>query len=296
MKDWKSILLATSSFIDNEYLDLYIKLIASSHEVVSYMEKHHVIPVAYYKYKYDIDTRKHRREANKYANADPDNACVLLSFADHCKAHWLLIKCTTTELSAASSAAFFRQIAGLRCIDNKFFKKQHSRIYDIGLTKEEYTWLQHQAEEAKLNAAHYITWTPEQDEWLRQNRYLYTAKQCADILDKTEKAILCRSTALGLKKIWYTDEENAEFISYSETHTADECAIQFKTSKHNVIKRWRDLGFSKTFKWTTEMDIWLRENDDKYTVAEIAEHFGTTKTVIMGRRWKLGITKWERTK
>lgn len=296
MKDWKSILLATGSFIDNEYLDLYIKLITSSHEVVSYMEKHHVIPVAYYKHKYNIDTRTHRREADKYANADVDNACVLLSFANHCKAHWLLIKCTTAELSASNAAAFFRQIAGLRCIDNKIFRKQHSRIYDTGLTKEEYTWLQRHAEEARLNAARCITWTPEQDDWLKQNRPKHTAKYCAEYLDKTEKAVLCRCTQLGIKREWQSEEENAKLLEYSKTHTAQECADYFGVSKHLIIKRWRELGFSKTFKWDAEKDTWLRENDSKYTVAELAEQLGTTKTVIMGRRWKLGITKWERTK
>lgn len=294
MKDWKSILLATGSFIDNTYLCEYIDLITKQHDVSSYMEKHHVIPVAYYKYKYDVDTRKHRHEAERYANADPSNMLVLLSFAEHCKAHWLLFKCTTDKLALANSAAFFKQISILERINNKIFLNKKTRIIDVGLTDQEYEQLQQYALEVK--AAGNLFWSSDQDEWLRQNRYLYTAKQCAEHLGKTEKAVLCRCNKLGLKKVWYTEEDNAQLLEYSRTHTAKECAEYFGTSEPNIIKRWRDLGFSKTFKWDDEKDNWLRENDSKYTVAELAEKLGTTKTTIMGRRWTLGITRWERTK
>lgn len=294
MRDWKSILLATDTFIANEYLDAYISLISMQHETLPYMEKHHIIPVAYYKHKYNIDTRKHRREATKYANADPQNDVVLLSFADHCKAHWLLIKCTVGPLSTANAIAFFRQIAGLRCIDDKILRQQHKRIFDTGLTKNEYEWLQQQAIEVKANTKYNTTWTPEQDEWLKQNRPKHTAKYCAGYLGKTENAILCRSTFLGIKRQWQSEEENARLLEYSKTHTAQECADYFGVSKHLIIKRWKELGFSKTFKWNEKKDNWLRENDSKYTVAELAEKLGTTKTTVMGRRWTLGITRWDR--
>ena len=293
MKDWKSILLSTGSFIDNDYLYNYIDLITKPNDVFPYMERHHVIPVAYYKHKYNIDTRKHRHEAERYANADDQNTVVLLSFANHCKAHWLLAKCTIDKLAIANATAFLKQISALKRINEKIFLNRKNHVVEVGLTDSEYELLQQYILEVKSDSSN-LFWSLEQDEWLRQNRYSYTAKQCAEILDKTEKAILCRCNKLGLKKVWYTDDENAEFLKYSETHTAKECAIYFETSEHNIIKRWRDLGFSKTFKWTDEMDTWLRENDGKYTVAEIAEHFGTTKTVIMGRRWKLGITRYDR--
>lgn len=291
MKDWKTILLATGSFIDNNYLDDYISLINKPHEIFPYMENHHVIPVAYYKHKYNIDTHKHRREATRYANADIQNEQILLSFADHCKAHWLLFKCTTGQLAIANSVAFFRQTAGLRCIDEKIFRKQRDRIFDTGLTKSEYDWLQQQATEVKTNLKYTITWTPEQDEWLKQNRPKYTAKYCAEYLGKTEKAVLCRCTQLGIKRKWQSEEENTKLLEYSKNHTARECAEYFGVSEHLIIKRWRELGFSKNFKWTEDKDKWLRENDPKYSFDELAEILGTTKPSIMNRRCVLGITR-----
>lgn len=293
MYNWKSILLATGSFIDNEYLAAYIELIDSFHEVTSYMENHHIIPVAYYKQKYNVDTSKHRREAVRYANNDPDNKLVLLSFADHCKAHWLLTKCTVEELATSSATAFLRQIAGLKYINEKLFLNKNHHIVEVGLTTNEYEILQQQVHDIKTNNERF--WSSEQDDWLRQNRCQYTAKYCAEYLGKTEKAVLCRCTALGIKRIWHTEASDAELLEYSKTHTAKECAEYFGVSKALIAKRWRELGFSKTFKWDAEKDNWLRENDNKYTVAEMAEKLGTTKTTIMGRRWTLGITRWDRT-
>lgn len=292
MKDWKSILLATDNFIDNEYLDQYIALICATHTITSYMEKHHVIPVAYYKRKHNITEDKYGHKARQLADADTLNEMVLLSFACHCKAHWLLTKCTTEELSTSSAIAFMRQIGCLKHLDAKVFLNKWDRIIDVGLTDEEYQVLQQYIEDIKNSSSRF--WSPEQDSWLKQNRYSYTVKQCAEVLGKTESAVRSRCKVLKLQKVWHTEEENAEFLKYSETHTAQECADHFGMSKHNVVKRWRDLGFSKTFKWTEEMDSWLRENDTKYTVAELAEQLGTTKTIVMGRRWKLGITRWER--
>ena len=295
MQNLKSILLATGKFIDNKYLDLYIELVSTPRKVVSYMENHHIIPVAYYKHKYNIDTRKHRHEAERYANADYHNTIVALSFADHCKAHWLLSKCTTEKLARASSIAFIRLASGLKCVDERFFINKKHHIVDVGLTDAEYELLQQYVSE--LRATNSRFWSLEQDNWLKQNRHSYTVKECAKYLGKSENAVLTRCNILNIpKKIWYTEAENTELLAYSVNHTAKECAERFGTSKHNIIKRWRDLGFSKTFKWTEEQDNWLRENDSRYTVAELAEKLGTTKTTVMGRRWTLGITRWERTK
>lgn len=293
MKDWKSILLETDYFVNNEYLDLYIELVSCEHKTASYMEKHHIIPVSYYKNKYNIANDKQRHAAERQANADPQNEIVILSFAEHCKAHWLLAKCTIEPLATANAVAVMRQTAGIQSVDNKvFFRKNTRSIIEVGLTEEEYEVLQRYIEDIKSSSQRF--WSQEQDAWLKQNRYLYTVSQCAEILGKTESAIRSRCKVLKLQKVWHTEEENEEFLKYSETHTAQECADHFGMSKHNVVKRWRDLGFSKTFKWTEEMDNWLRENDTKYTVAELAEQLGTTKTIVMGRRWKLGITRWER--
>ena len=298
MKDWKSILLATGEFKDNEYLDLYINIISGISAPASYMENHHVIPVAYYKYKYNLTTNSSKlvKEARKCADNDPQNSTVLLSFVDHCKAHWLLSKCTTKLLAASSATAFMRQVSVLKKLDTKFCVKKHSHIIDLGLTDEEYSLLQQYIEDIKVKSQKY--WSAEQDEWLRLNRPTHTAKYCADYLGKTERAVYSRCSVLGINRVWHTEETDNELIEYSRTHTAKECSEYFDVSEAYVVKRWRELGFSKAdyYEWTEEKDQWLRDNDSKYTVAQLAEKLGTSKTTVMGRRWTLGITRWERSR
>ena len=82
----KNYLLSTNVFIDNDYLDIYINLINNYQVNVSnnYCEKHHILPVAYYKHFYNCKTRF---EAEKYANNDKNNILVNLLYKDHCKAH-----------------------------------------------------------------------------------------------------------------------------------------------------------------------------------------------------------------
>lgn len=296
MKNLKSILLATGEFKDNEYLDLYIALMKSNSEPSGYKENHHVIPVAFYKQKYKLSTSKNRHEAERYANADPQNKTVLLAFSDHCKAHWLLTKCTTEKLAESSAVAFHRQIAGLKRSDGKFILNKKTSVVDLGLTETEYDLLQQYINDIKNRSTRF--WSHEQDEWLRQNRPTHTLRQCAEHLNKTFSAVSCRCNYLGIKRVWQTDEENQELLEYSKNHTAQECADYFGVSKHLIVKRWRELGFRKAdyFNWTPEKDQWLRDNDSKYSVTELAELLGTSKTTVMGRRWTLGITRWDRDK
>ena len=86
----KEKLLATNCFIDNEYLDTYLKLIDSS---TTGTEVHHILPRSYFK---DLGISVDNSEQN----------LVRLSFADHCKAHWLLYYCTIGKLKKASQASF----------------------------------------------------------------------------------------------------------------------------------------------------------------------------------------------
>ena len=80
----KQCLLNTGYFVDNQYLDDYIDLIQKPFSLTNYTEDHHVLPVSYYKYKYNC---KDRKEAKILADKDVNNLKIKLSFANHCKAH-----------------------------------------------------------------------------------------------------------------------------------------------------------------------------------------------------------------
>ena len=69
----KQELLNTDYFIDNEYLDQYLKLTKITSNDI-YLEIHHIKPKAYYLLKkLKVDNTK--------------NNIIKLSFANHCKAH-----------------------------------------------------------------------------------------------------------------------------------------------------------------------------------------------------------------
>lgn len=92
----KTILLETSVFINNEYLDKYIELIltknVSSH-IKFKTSSHHIIPVAYYKI------------VNKPINNDSTNLVILFN-SDHVLAHYYLVLCTKDPLYTKMLLAF----------------------------------------------------------------------------------------------------------------------------------------------------------------------------------------------
>ena len=70
----KQKLLDTGYFIDNDYLDHYVDLICTEFVNQGYIEKHHILPRAYF-----------AAEGLKLDNSVMN--IKKLSYADHCKAH-----------------------------------------------------------------------------------------------------------------------------------------------------------------------------------------------------------------
>ena len=94
----KQILLQTNCFEDNIYLDFYCDLILTNRDTqgITYKtQRHHYIPVCYYKRVFHCKTRK---ESLKYANNDTNNFIVNLLFTDHILAHYYLYLCGKKHL------------------------------------------------------------------------------------------------------------------------------------------------------------------------------------------------------
>lgn len=87
--------------MDNEYLDQYLDLVNNS-QATDKAEKHHIIPAYYYKLKFP----KLRTQYRTVSNNDIDEEIVILSKADHIKAHELLTHCTTGPLQEKMLAAY----------------------------------------------------------------------------------------------------------------------------------------------------------------------------------------------
>ena len=103
MQSLKEKLLGLDIFEDNEYLDFYCELIEKNRETKRERfktEKHHVIPVIYYKQKYHLSSRE---DAELMADADENNFKINLKFLDHILAHYYLyLCCNDTQVRACS--------------------------------------------------------------------------------------------------------------------------------------------------------------------------------------------------
>lgn len=96
-------LIKTGYFIDNEYLDRYVKLLFENVHTSYQRNKtneHHIITVSYF---------KHR---NIEVDNTEDNKVTLL-FKDHVLAHYYLYLCTLNEEDKYSNACALNQLTGL---------------------------------------------------------------------------------------------------------------------------------------------------------------------------------------
>ena len=243
----KEELLSTGHFIDNSYLDDYVELVNST-TTTAYTERHHILPRAYYDLlELDID--------------NSDNNLVRLSFADHCKAHWLLYFCTTDKLRYASQTAFVIMVNGLA-----------KRLKDY--TEEDFIVLQEMKEQLLADSATF--WSAEEDEFLKLHFLEFTDEELASKLNRTEIAVRARRTYLHLQRLKmlpdYTDKELEYIIANFYKAELKEIAAALNRPVSSVIAKCGRLGLKKwqADPWTKEELEFLYENSSTRSTTEIA--------------------------
>lgn len=95
MRDIKATLLQHSGFIDNEYLDMYCRLIERNYRTPlrgGLTNKHHIIPRSWFK-------------INKQTVDNSQINLVNLFYREHVLAHYYLCICTRDELQYANELA-----------------------------------------------------------------------------------------------------------------------------------------------------------------------------------------------
>ena len=116
----KQILLNYNLCIDNEWLQKYVDLIFNNIETkrVKYeTQKHHFIPIYYYKWLNNDNLNKKRKELEKISSTDKNNFIVNLKYTDHILAHYYLALCAKKDLDLCAN---IKTISYIRC--NKFKK------------------------------------------------------------------------------------------------------------------------------------------------------------------------------
>ena len=252
----KQELLKTNYFIDNEYLDQYLELIKMNSDA-KYLERHHILPKVYYRLKsLKVDNTK--------------NNIIKLSFANHCKAHWLLYFCTKDELKYANQTAFAIMINSL---------VKHIKDY----TETDFTELQKLKDLLVCDSNSF--WSRKDDLFLKNNFLMYTDNELAITLNRTEIAIRARRTILGLQRFKMKDftaeeikylKENYQVKSLKELSTALNRSVNSSAQKCNSI----GLRKCKNRKWTEAEIEYIKENATKKSLTELSSYLGRSKLVI----------------
>jgi hypothetical protein len=273
----KEALLSFDGVIDNEYLDQYVELVSStfSFSDLDYTERHHVIPVAFYRAKHLCSSRSDAEF--DFANKDTRNKLAILRYRDHCLAHWLLTKCTSGILLRMSVTTFMN-MTGDRSL----------------LTKDTLheTFLQEiQEYRNELREESDFFWSAWQDQWLIENRATKTFKECAEFLGKPEYCICTRCRFLGLIKRpgWTTVEEQYLRENYGK-YSIKVLSEQLSRSYDSVAAKANALELTKASKYTPEQEAWLKQNYIyKYSLKECAKHLNRTMKSITAKVTALGI-------
>lgn len=259
----KEKLLATNCFIDNEYLDAYLKLIDSS---TTGTEVHHILPRSYFK---DLGISVDNSEQN----------LVRLSFADHCKAHWLLYYCTTGKLKKASQASFV--------LMTKAFLKINSMTDPIN-----YNLLQQKWEEFK-NDSSTDFFSAEEEQFIIQNYDKLSHRQLALKLNRTVHSICQKVTTLGLRTKqpnWWSKEEKQYLIDNFSKRTLVEISRELGRPYSSVRMMTEILQINiKRNYWTTDEINFVKENYAKLGMRGCAEKLNRTPKAVQRKATTLGL-------
>lgn len=239
----KNKLLATGYFIDNNFLDQYIDLVTNNSVNNCYSEYHHILQKQYF----------------KLINTPIDNSAEnlrLLSYADHCKAHWLLYYCTTGKLKRANAASVNYILTVYNSL-HKTLKTEEELSDEVFLELQKYYDDIRNDQDSKY-------YTDYEIKFLRDKYPNYGAKYCASKLKRSINSIRSEITILGLTRNWtWTDEMNKFLRLNYNIIGGKACAEKLNLSQKSVYKQAKKLGLTRAGKkiipsgWTVEEDALL---------------------------------------
>lgn len=263
-------LKSLSFILNNKYLIQYINLVSTKNNQPGYQELHHII------------CKSFSKALNESVDNSADNLVSLL-FKDHCKAHWLLYKCTTGDVKAAMANAFVSMIA--------FKNLSKDTLLTFGLTENEYNELQLKIEKLRQDKA-LNYWKAEDDEFLIKNYANNGQRYCAEHLGRSLKAVSTRASDLGLiMNKWWTDElDNFLRINYHKLGPK-ECSKQLNRTYGSVVSEARRLGLTKQNLYNQEDIEFLKENYVKYGEDYCAEKLKRTTAAIRRYAHTLGLRR-----
>ena len=264
-------LLATNLFIENHYFEQYLDLVfgldRKSISEVSYTEKHHILPRAYYEHNHiPLDS-------------SPDNL-IILSYADHCKAHYLMYFCTLDYLKRANEhAVHYIQKMVLRLSANAVLKP------DL----PEYTLLQTYMDEI-IEDPDSRYWSISEIEILKKYYEIEGAKVYKRFKNKSRSTCQHKANSLGLfapKAAWseaelgilkqYYPSEGSKVYKRIPPRTEQACIGMARKLQLNHSRKWEpeEINVLQQFYYEEGSNVFLRlPNRTKATCVMKAKELG----------------------
>ena len=246
----KSKLLSTGYFIDNNFLNDYIDLMMNDTINNGYSEYHHILQKQYF------------RLINKPIDSSAENL-KLLSYADHCKAHWLLYYCTIGKLKRANAASVTYILKVYNNL-NKTLKTKDELSGEIFLELQKYYDDIRNDQDSKY-------YTDYEIKFIKENYPTYGARYCSNKLKRSIGSIQNEANVLGLTRNWTWTEEMNTFLFKNYTKIGGRaCANKLGLSQKLIYKQAKKLGLSRYGKRRV-INSWSQEEDAiliKYYPAE----------------------------
>lgn len=211
-EELKEKLLNTHYFIDNEFLDAYLKLVIENYTNTKYDEIHHIIPKTFFKhFKLPID--------------NSDENLVKLSFSNHCRAHYLMSKCSLDFLRRNNNYA-------LRFMINT----KKSKYNLLALTDKDFQDLQYYYEQSviHIDEKEFIEFYTTHTVLETVEKFQINRKFVSDLADKLH----CRKHPIEkINRNRIIPKEELEKFYIQEKHTLVETANYFSVNKSTIIRR-----------------------------------------------------------
>jgi hypothetical protein len=277
-QEFKYWLLSKGNFIDNEYLDQYVRLIFDYDKITpGYREFHHSLPVLTYK----TSKVRSRTAAAKLADEDTSNIKVHLLYKDHCKAHWLLYFCTASKLKSGNYFAL------KRLVDMSGYLLKTDKITD--LSEADFELIQQYMNEVSEDGAS-RAWSQTETEFLKQHYPIEGQTYCAKALNRSITAISAKANALGLRmEKWWSEADEQFLRQHFSYDNLDFCCEHLRRTKKAIIGKASLLGLSPANLYTEADKQFMIEHYSKEGVYFCAEHLGRTKAAIRRLAKVLGI-------
>lgn len=250
----KQKLLATGLFIDNDKFNDYLLLVTNPAKVFGYSENHHILPRVFYKH-------------NQLPIDNSADNLVVLSYSDHCYAHWLLYYCTTGYLKKANAVA-------VSYIQRTYKKITKNSPSVIELDTETFDKLQYYMDDIRQDPdSHY--YSKEDMQFLKENYATRGADYCAKKLNKTPSVIYSKAMELKLSKPtkhlrWQPEEMNIlkKYFELEGSAVAkrlpnrSETSCRIKAQELNLTRTWseEDLNILKQYFPTDGANVYKRFN------------------------------------